>query len=361
MFTDLIEETQSEMQTEGYEVISMSHGDKSPASRIVKVRKSASLQSLAPWFGKDVADRDAILLNNVPQFNDTALSATGSITTRVFKMKDLAEDKKLRTEEVHAASDAITPWEYLCLKLGTIDSRIVQDDGTIFSATISDNKNLKQKMQFGSEAMGHLDRAIPVIRGQLNELFSLASLGKHGVYEVKPFNLVSPDITGVTDAIREKYKTRRYTNSLHAEYNGMNPFEGDVATALDSLQHPWCRNPATKDGYRIPIPELGADNIWFYPDFLLWTKTKIWAIDPKGKHLLEAAVVQKLLDLSSVSHMKPQMQIAFLLEGTYNLDNQGSWNKAGKDGFTLVKRTATGPKPQHSQSLQSLVASLVKG
>ena len=107
---------------------------------------------------------------------------------------------------------------------------------------------------------------------RLNEKFLLKGLGRHGIYTVKPFKLVSPDVDGGTESYREKYKVRRFKNSLHAEYNDFNPFELKVAEALDNLSKPWCRNPVGKDGYKIPIQELGSDTIWFYPDFLLWSK-----------------------------------------------------------------------------------------
>ena len=39
---------------------------------------------------------------------------------------------------------------------------------------------------------------------------------------IKPFNLVSPDITNVTESLREKYRVRPFVNAVHAEYNGLN-------------------------------------------------------------------------------------------------------------------------------------------
>ena len=66
------------------------------------------------------------------------------------------------------------------------------------------------------------------------------------------------------------HRTRHYNHAVHAEYNGLNPFEVQVAAALDATGLLWCRNPA-KPGNGIPITELGANVVAFYPDFLLWT------------------------------------------------------------------------------------------
>ena len=62
----------------------------------------------------------------------------------------------------------------------------------------------------------------------------------------------------------------------------------------------------------------------FYPDFLLWSKqNEEWAIDPKGRHLIEGAVPPKLLDLSGLKNITPSMNVAFILEGSYTIDQQG--------------------------------------
>ena len=188
----------------------------------------------------------------------------------------------------------------------------------------------------------------------------LKGLGRHGVFTVKPFKLVSPDIDGGTEAYREKYKVRAFKYSLHAEYNGFNPFELKVAEALDGLKKPWCRNPVGKDGYKIPIQELGSDTIWFYPDFLLWSKqNEVWAIDPKGKHLVESAVTHKLLDLGSMKNIAPTIRVGFILEGSYSIDQQGVFSKNGRDGVTLVRKPGTKPKAVSFNSLQALVKELV--
>src|SRR6266404_4845681 len=97
-----------------------------------------------------------------------------------------------------------------------------------------------------------------------------------------------------------------------------------------------------------PIQELGSDTIWFYPDFLLWAnQNEVWAIDPKGKHLLESAVTHKLLDLGSLKNIAPSIRVGFVLEGSYTVDQQGVFSRSGREGFTLVRKPGTKPKAVH--------------
>lgn len=358
-FTQLIEATQAEMETDGYEVIAVSKNRRPPSSRTVPVIKPKSLPAIAPWFGSSVKELDDILLEHVPLFAEKGMHAEGVIRTRVFEMTTLEEDVTKRLERKSDANETITPWEFISARLGAIDSRIVNDDGTIFSAELKIHEKMTQPVQYGSDAMMALEKAIPQIREKLNEKFQLATLGKHAVHELQPFRLVSPDMSGGSDSYREKYKVRTFKHSLHEEYNGFNPFELRVAEALDALRKPWCRNPVGKDGYRIPIQELGSDTVWFYPDFLLWTDNEVWALDPKGKHLVVAAVAEKLMDLSGLKGLKPTIRVGFILEGNYILDAQNHYKKTGQEGFTLIRKVGTRPKALTFHSLSKLTATLI--
>lgn len=360
-FASIIEQTQTEMATDGYEVIPADAGKRPPLSRMVEVRSSKILPQIAPWFGADISILDNIILSHVPMFADSALQSTGSIKTRVFEMKELKENVNERSERAQVANDVVTPWEFIAARLGAIDSRIVNGNGSIFSANLKHHEKLTQPMQHGSEAMVNLGNAISAIREDLNDQFQLRGLGKHGGFDTKPFNLVSPDIETASDSYRLKYKVRPFENSLHPEYNGFNPFELKVALALDDLGLPWCRNPANPTGYRIPIQELGSDTIWFYPDFLLWASDdEVWALDPKGKHLLEAAVIHKLLDVSSIKGISPTIKVGMIVEGKFSIDQQGSFTKSGKDGVTLVRRSGVKAKAMPFASVALLLKSLTK-
>ena len=163
-FAQLIADTQEEMATDGYEVIPIDNGRRPPNSRIVSVRSEKSLPSIRPWFGDSISDLDSIVLDHVPLFAAKALHADGSIKTRVFEMSQLQEAVELRSESRRNANDTITPWDFLSVRLGAIDSRIINDNGTIFSANLKDNEKLRQPMQFGSDAMSTLANAIPQMK-----------------------------------------------------------------------------------------------------------------------------------------------------------------------------------------------------
>ena len=105
-------------------------------------------------------------------------------------------------------------------------------------------------------------------------------------------------------------------------------------------------------------PFVGSDTVWFYSDFLLWTENEVWALDPKGKHLVVAAVAEKLLDLSGLKGLKPTIRVGFILEGNYILDAQNHYKKTGQDGYTLIRKVGTRPKALTFPSLTKLTANL---
>jgi type III restriction enzyme len=358
-FARLVRETQEELETEGYEIISTSQM-KVPSSRTVEVLRPQSVSKISPWFGESVEERDQILLQNIPLYAEKARQATGVIHIRVIDMSQIEEDEGQRRELQREHNDITTPWKYLSARLARIDSRLVNETGNIFSPEIQAHEAMTQEIQYNSPAMQAIDGALERIQQQLNEKLELVSEGPYDVFTIKPFKLISPDITGVSDIHRERYKVRRYKHAVHAEYNGMNPFETQVADALDLLGNVWCRNPSGPNGYKIPAPSLGAESIWFYPDFLLWTEKEVWAIDPKGRHLFEAAVQSKLLDLTIQNNPTVPVRVALILEGGYQ--RKEVWSKTGKKGkeeYTLIRKVGVDIKTLPFPDLTSLVHQLV--
>jgi len=358
-FETLLTKTQEEMETEGYEILGFSGGNQPPPSRMVEPKAEVTLQTILPWFGEDIDRLDAAMLDAVPLFADEALKAPGSTTTRVIDLGKVKEDRSKYARSQRASNETITPWDYLTSQLAAIDSRTVTDTGTIFSATLRDHPKMRQRMQYGSEAMRHLQAQVPTVVEKLNEAFCLVARKKRGLHTVKPFKLIAPDAHGNSDSSREKYKVRKYKNALHTEYNGLNPFEVSVADELDKLGKRWCRNPARGDGYRIPIPELGSSSVWFYPDFLLWVNKDVWVIDPKGEHLVNDAIVRKLMDLQSVDGLQTRMRVAFMVKGKGTVTSQGQYRNEGGAGYTLIRRQSSSIKAFHFLSLGDMVRDLV--
>ena len=356
-FQDLIKGIQKEMETEGYEVIPMNDGKSPPNSRAVKIRTPKTLTKMALSFGDSVDEMDQILLKRVPGFSEDSLKAQGNVTTTIFNMQTQTEDPEQRRSSPRSGNEVVTPWEFLTSRLGTIDSRILSEHGA-FSGTLRDNERMRQQVQIGSEAALHLESQVEPLKRELNEKLTIRSLGKHGEYSVPPFNLISPNGQGGNATYQQRYRVHSFVNSLHEEYNGFNPFELQVAQELDKLGKPWARNPSRSHGYRIPINELGAANDWFYPDFLLWARNNfVWALDPKGAHIAESAIAHKLLDLTRIKGLNPSIHIAFILEGTYNVE-QFLISKSGTDGFTLVRKVGAASKAEHFNTVESLVRKL---
>ncbi len=356
-FASVLRATQGELENQGYEVISISSTKARPkTSRESPIKHPVEIAKVAEWFGEDLNALDQILLDNVPLFAPEALRAPGKVSTRVLDLRLNAEDGTLQKEERRDDNAEISVWDYLMSRLGARDSRIARNNSTCFTPFVKSDPKLSQKMQFGSPAMETLNKNLTPILKQLNDEFRL-EYEPDQVYEVKPFNLVSPDF--LTDDLkkRDTYRVRRYKNALHTEYNYLNPFEVQVAEALDTLDMEWCRNPS-KTGYGIPIPEIGQGTVNFYPDFLLWTKKTLWAIDPKGAHLATDAIREKLLGVSDIPDLPLPMRVALVIEGEYELGDNNRPVQRGKTGCTVIYKRNGKVIAKHFSSPAALVVEL---
>lgn len=355
-FAVLVRNTQSELEQDGYEVIAVSSKNTRPGtSRVVPVKKEVTIPMVNESFGEDVDRLDKILISNVPLFADADLKAPGKIKTRVLDLRRNREDGKLQKEESRPENADVRVWRYLQDRLAAIDGRVAQKNNWRFSPFVKDNARMKQRMQFGSEAMSQISNRLTVIQEKLNDEFRLEYEADEE-YTIQPFTLVSPNFKPDDAARRERYRVRKYKNALHAEYNGLNGFEVEVAEALDSLGLDWCRNPS-RIGYGIPIPEIGAGTSSFYPDFLLWTRKCIWALDPKGAHLLKDAVRTKLLGVSDVEDMPQRIRVAFIVVGDWDTSGNRPEKKSA-DGYSLILKENVGLRARHYNTMKQLVASL---
>ncbi|MGI4789341.1 MAG: DEAD/DEAH box helicase family protein [Janthinobacterium lividum] len=356
-FETLLRDMQKEMTIDGYEIIAVGKGERPKTSRLVEVKIEKTIPAFDVSFGDNIKRVDAILLDDLMSYVPTDLQADGNVTTRVVDTKNLVEEEALRTSERRDNNASISVFSFLISKLTSWDKRFVGR----YNSKISEEAVMRQRLQFGSKAISHMAKHVATVRDNLNSIFRLVWKGRHGgTYTIKPFNLVSPDITNVSPLLRDKYRVRSYKNAVHAEYNGLNAFEVQVAEALDATGLTWCRNPS-QTGYNIPIAEFGAETENFYPDFLLWTEKEIWAIDPKGNHLKEAAAQNKLLDLTGISGVSIPVRVALILEGSCTLTAQGTWvNDKKAAGFTLVRRIGATVKTKSSLSLTDLIESLIE-
>jgi superfamily II DNA or RNA helicase len=359
-FTALLTATQNELASQGYEIISISSSTtRLKTSRESPVKRAKTIAKVSESFGEDLNALDQILLDNVPLFASESLHAPGKVSTRVIDLRRNVEDGSLQKEEQRTDNADIRVWDYLVASLGAQDSRIAKKNGTCFTPFVKSDPKLKQKMQFGSPAMETLSRNITEILKRLNDELRL-EYEPDQKYEVKPFNLVSPDLQTDDPKKRERYRVRNYNNALHTEYNGMNPFEVKFAEALDTLGMDWCRNPSNT-GYGIPIAEIGEGTTNFYPDFLLWTTKCLWALDPKGKHLVNDAIYNKLMDISDVDDLPLKIRVALVLEGEYVLGVNNRPQKRSGNGCTLILKRSVGVRAKNYASPKALVNDLKSG
>lgn len=149
-------------------------------------------------------------------------------------------------------------------------------------------------------------------------------------------------------------KARPFRNALHDSYD-LNPLELEVAEAIDDTGCDWVRNPEN-GGYSIPLLEKG-DTRRFFPDFLVWKGEAVFAIDPKGGHLLAKDAWRKLLDIQDE---KGQRRILV------RLISEGKWTEQirqiGRKGFTVwsVFRSTGKLRAKHVATIAEAVEAALK-
>jgi len=109
-----------------------------------------------------------------------------------------------------------------------------------------------------------------------------------------------------------------FDNAVHEGYSGLNSLELLFAHALDRTGLPWCRNPA-RTGYGIDLVAVGETQR-FYPDFLLWTDSRVVCLDTKGGHLVRETAGRKLLHIRAKTGGDRSLEVQFVSAGTWDND-----------------------------------------
>jgi type III restriction enzyme len=144
-------------------------------------------------------------------------------------------------------------------------------------------------------------------------------------------------------------KVKNFTHSIHEGYSDISNSEMPYADALDSLGHPWARNPVN-GGFAIPLLQTGG-TYNFYPDFLVWKDDVIFALDPKGAHLLVDAAGRKMLDIRDEDGKQKVVVRMF---------TEGKWEEPGKkksnQGITVWVLASGGTvRPKHYPTIEQAV------
>ncbi len=141
-----------------------------------------------------------------------------------------------------------------------------------------------------------------------------------------------------------------FENAGHAGYSDLKGNEPDCARAIDALGYTWVRNPSN-GGYSLPLLEKGSSRR-FYPDFLVWKGDLIYAIDPKGEHLIKNDAALKLMSIRDESG-KERILVRLISKGKWKHD---PIREDGKGGFSVWKLGPTGkPRCTHHDTMEEAV------
>jgi type III restriction enzyme len=122
-------------------------------------------------------------------------------------------------------------------------------------------------------------------------------------------------------------KATTFKNALHDAYE-LNGLEKQIAEAIDDTGLVWCRNPEN-GGWSIPMLDT-AGTFNFFPDFLVWSGTTIYALDPKGGHLLAGDAWRKVLSIQKGAK-GPRVLTRLISEDKWTDEAK----QIGKGGFTV--------------------------
>ena len=141
-----------------------------------------------------------------------------------------------------------------------------------------------------------------------------------------------------------------FVNAGHEGYSDLKGSEPDCARAIDALGYTWVRNPSN-GGYSLPLLEKGSSRR-FYPDFLVWKDDLVYAIDPKGEHLIRNDAAVKLMSIRDESG-KERILVRLISKGKWKYD---PIREDGKNGFSVWKLGPAGkPRCTHHATMEAAV------
>lgn len=141
---------------------------------------------------------------------------------------------------------------------------------------------------------------------------------------------------------------KRFTHALHDSYSDLNGFELEFAQALDKKQHVWLRNPS-RGCFEIPLLTRGRTRK-FNPDFVVWAKKQIIAIDTKGDHLIVEDAGRKLFHIEKQGR-SPNLSVRLVTRGMWN----DRIEKENQEGYTVWALKSGKPYPSHADDIGQAV------
>lgn len=210
-----------------------------------------------------------------------------------------------------------------------------------YGAYKSDTPRLQQRIQLGSVAAKQIEKiAYEVVQAYL----------KHTDLSVMPGSSKAVGSVQVDTTNQESFP-----NALHQAYSGLNEDEKACAWAIDRLGWPWCRNPS-KSGFFLPLLKPGNKR-GFFPDFIVWTDSTIWLIDPKGGHLLKEAAGKKLIAIDTLPGQRA-VKVCLITQGKW--ESTSSCVPAPPGTVTAWRlRGGVTDRPQDFSDIDALLRAIV--
>jgi type III restriction enzyme len=193
---------------------------------------------------------------------------------------------------------------------------------------------------YNSKALEHYRELARLCVAEYENHVRLTELAdvEHKDYFVAPYQ-PSSDVEKVFKyAAHRNYDTKAFRDD-----------ELDVAKGLDKYpDYVWARNKDRLD-YGIPLPIKSGSSSTFYPDFLWWVKSTVWAIDPTGKFILLEKVRTKLMSVPS------PLRIALVTRGKLN----SNFTVAADDGWSLLRFRTGSAAPETFDTIDDVLSTLI--
>jgi type III restriction enzyme len=202
------------------------------------------------------------------------------------------------------------------------------------------NAKLDKTACYNSKALEHYRETAHLV---IQEYENHVRLSKLADAEQEEHVVVAYQPSGETPKI--------FNHAAHPHYDtkAFKGFELEVAKALDKYpSHVWVRNKDRLD-YGIPLPIKSGSSSTFYPDFLWWVKSTVWAIDPTGKFILNEKVRTKLLTLPA------PLKVALITRGQL----KSNYDEMSTDGWCLVRFRIGNPAPENFDTVDEVVSTIV--
>jgi type III restriction enzyme len=265
----------------------------------------------------------------VPQVVLDATDAVGPIAQAVEDMNDYRQDSGVNTrsegeralvqQRIGEGSDSEIQWvpyeqNNAVSARWVFQLEVQKRFPRALEVTPSDDEKFDAKIELGSKA----DKHVRLTAHKVVDLYLDHVRLRQRVHN--PFQ--------VGDSLTSIAKMVPFKNALHDGYSGLNKLETPFAKALDNSGTTWARNPA-RSGFGIPLVSIGKTRN-FYPDFLVWENSVVFAIDTTGAHLMLEKAGRKLLSVEQGKSKTP-LHVRLVSEGKWSESIQ----EVDKAGFTV--------------------------